>query len=388
MIVTESWHLSNGNKVGRHVVCCEDIVLLDEVYDEDWFPVIFFNLYDRTMGMFGRGIGDTLYSDQIEINKQLLMIQQCQELQAAPMIFVPTQAQVSPDVLLSNNISRMIPYNGNASPPTPVSPQACDPSLYDWVKWRIASSYEKVGISMSSASGTKQAGVDSAVAMRTLVDIESGRWVQVAKNWEECICKNAEMVMRISKRAYAKHGKLTVNYMDKKSKIIKEIPWEKVNSPEDEFVIQCDTISSFSSSMSGRISTVLDFFSEGIFSQQRTLEMLGMDPDVDQEYRLQTSSLRLCEKRLSSMVEENKYYHPEPFMDLKLAQRVSEMTYNQLIIDECPEERLQLVRQWIMEISQYLGTPDPTVEALQNALNPPPPPAPVAPQQGAAPAGH
>jgi hypothetical protein len=385
MIVTESWHLQNGDKPGRHVVSVEDVVLLDEEYNEDYFPVVFFNLYDKTMGLFGRGLGDTLYSDQIEINKQLLMIQQCIELQAAPMIFVPTQAQISADVLLSNNISRMIPYNGMSNPPTPVSPQACDPALYEWVKWWISAAYEKAGISITSASGTKQEGVDSAVAMRTLVDIESGRWIQVSKNWESFICQNAEVVMKVSKRVYEKNKSFSVRYMDKKSKIIKDIPWSKVMTPDDSFVIQCDTISSFASSMSGKISTILDFFSQGIFSQPRTLEMLGMDPDIDEEYKLQTASLRLCEKRLSAMVEDNIYQHPEPYMDLKLAQRVSQMTYEQLQIDECPEERLQLVRQWIGEIMTMLGSPDPTISALQNALNPPPPTAPVAPQAGVAP---
>ena len=384
LIVTESWHLPAGKKKGIHTVTCEDVVLKYETYEEDYFPVPLFTLYDRTMGMFGRGIADTLYSDQIEINKQLLMIQQCQELQAAPMIFVPTQAQVAADVLLSNNISRMVPYNGNSSPPTPVAPQACDPALYDWAKWRIAAAYEKVGISMTSASGTKQEGVDSAVAMRTLVDIESGRWIQVSKNWEKFICDNARMVMKVCK-AHFKSGKsFSIKYMDKKSKIVKEIPWNKVNAPDDEFVIKCDTISSFSSSMSGRISTVLDFFSQGIFSEQRTLEMLGLDPDIDQEYRLQTSSLRLCEQSMSEMVENNVYEHPEPYMDLKLAQRVSEMTYTQLRLDKCPEERLQLIRNWITEIITLQTGQDPNVVALQNALNPPAPPAPLQPQVGAA----
>jgi hypothetical protein len=385
MVVTESWHLQNGKKAGRHCVCTEDVVLLDEEYNEDYFPVVFFSLYDRTMGIFGRGLGDTLYSDQIEINKQLLMIQQCVELQAAPMIFVPNNAQVGSDVLLSNNISRMIPYNGNANPPTPVAPQACDPSLYDWAKWWISAAYEKAGISITSAAGTKQPGVDSAVAMRTLVDIESGRWIQISKNWEDFVCRNAEIVMKVSKRVYEKNKSFSVQYMDKKSKIIKDIPWSKVMTPDDVFRIQCDTISSFASSMSGRISTILDFFSQGIFSQPRTLEMLGMDPDIDEEYKLQTAALRLCEKRLSAMVEDKNYQHPEPYMDLKLAQRVSQMTYEQLLIDECPEDRLQLVRQWIGEIMTMLGSPDPTIAALQAALNPPPPPAPVAPQAGVAP---
>jgi hypothetical protein len=384
MVITESWHLENGEKEGRHVVACDEVVLVDEEYNEDYFPVVFFVLYNKPTGIYGRGVADTLYSNQIEINKCLLMLQQIQELQASPLILVPNGAQVSADVLLSNNIARMVPYAG-MQPPTFLSPGAGAPELYEHMKWWIMASYQEFGISLTSAAGTKQPGVDSAIAMRTMVDIESGRFIQISKNWEKFVVDNASVAMKLGKKAYEKDNSFTVKYVDKKSKIIKEIPWNKINVPDDQFVIQIDTSSSFPSSFAGRISTIMDMFTSGIFSQPRTLEMLGMDPDLDEEYRRQTSSLRLCEKRLSSMVEDKKYYHPEPFMDLKLAQKVSEMVYNQLVIDECPEERLQLVRQWIQELVTMQGGQDPLVMQLQSIFQEAQAPK-VAPQGGLNPA--
>lgn len=385
LVLTESWHLRNGKTKGRHIISCLGEVLLDEVYEEDWFPVVFFRYMDDPVGFFGRGIADTLRQAQIEINKILLMIQQSQELQAAPVIFVENGSEVSEDVLLSNNIARMIPYRSGTNPPTFLSPQALSEEIYQHLQWWITSSYQEVGISQTSVSGTKQSGVNSAIAMRTMVDIESSRFIQVSKNWEKWFVDCAEVIMKLGKKAYEKDKSFKINYMDKKAKIIKEIQWSKVNSPDDQFVIQCDTISAFPSSAAGRIQTITDFVADGWFSKERGLDLLGFDPDLDGEIKLQTSSLRLCEKRLAQMVEDNLYFHPEPQMNLKLALQLSEAWYNQLLVDDCPEDRLELVRQWMTEICTMLTGQDPQVQLLQQMFEPPKQPQ-QAPQAGSNPA--
>jgi len=367
MVTIEAFHLKCGDKPGRHIITCEEVVLLDEEYDEDYYPSPIFQLINKPTGLYGRGVTETVYSDQIEINKQLLMIQQIQELQAAPLILLPNSAQISQDVIGLNNIARFVPYAGQVQP-TFVSPQAGDPQLYSHLLWRIQASYQEFGISLTQAAAVKQPGVDSAVAMRTMIDVQNKRFIQIQKNWQKFVIDNASVVMKLAKKAYEKDSSFSVQYTDKKSKMIKEIPWKDINAPNDEFVIQIDTTSSFPASFSGRVSTVMDMFTTGIFSQPRTLEMLGMDPDLDEEYRRQTSSLRLCEKRLSDMVENNIYYKPEPYMDTKLAQKTSEMIYNQLVIDECPEERLQLVRNWINELAIMNSSPDPRLAQLQQAF--------------------
>lgn len=386
VVVTESWHLKNGKNNGRHTVIFVDEVLEDEEYPETYFPFAWFRWYNKPAGFWGRSVTETILSGQVEINKILMFIQQCQELQASPVILTDNSSQIAEDVILSNNIARMIPYRSGTNPPQFLAPQACSPEIYShldgWVNW----CYQQIGLTQTAANGSKQAGVNSAIAIRTMVDLESSRYIQVSKNWEQFFVDCAEIIVKLGKKAYQKDPDYKVTYMDKKSKVLRAIPWKKVNMPDDMFVIKCDTVSGFPSTAAGRIQTITDFISQQFISRERGMELLNLDPDLEGEVKLQTSSLRLCEKRLSCMVEDNEYYHPEKYMNLKLALAVSEATYNQLQLDECPNDRLELVRTWIREITTMLTGNDPEIMLLQQAFSPAAGPAPqVAPQQGLSP---
>lgn len=387
VVIIESWHLKVGDKAGKHCIILADQTLVDEDYEEDFFPIVPFSYYEKVIGLYGRGIAETIMSGQVEINKILMFIQQCQELQCSPYLVVDSSSEISEDVILSNQVSRMIPYRNGSTPPAFISPQGTAEEVYShlnsWMSW----CYQEVGISQTSAGGEKQPGVTSAVAMRTMVDVESSRFIQVSKNWEKFMVMNAEVIIKMGERAW-KGKKFKANYLDKKSKIMREMEWDKINLPADMFTIKCDTVSAFPQSAAGRIQTITDFISNQFLSKERGMELLGMDPDLEDEIKLQTSSLRLVEKRLCQMVEDDTYYHPEKYMNLKLALSISEATYNQLCIDNCPEKQLALVRLWIREITTLLSGTDPEVQQLQDVFNPPPPPAPgvIAPQAGMAPA--
>jgi hypothetical protein len=392
-VIRKSWHLAIGKSgdrgyvPGRYVETIDDEVLTDEEYKFDEFPFAFFRWYKKAAGFMGRGIAEELTSGQVEINKILMFIQQCQELQASPLILVDNASGVSEDVILSNNIARMVKgrfANGGFAPQF-LSPASTGPEIYQHLQWWITNSYGKVGISATSAQGTKQPGVNSAIAMRTMVDVESSRFIQVSKNWEKFFVDCAEIVVRLAKQAYEKDKDWSVDYTDKRGKFIKSIPWAKINAANDTFTIKCDTVSGFPATAAGRIQTVTDFISNHYISFERGMELLNIDPDLQDEIELATSSLRLCEKSLAEMVEDGVYTHPEKYLNLKLALSVSEATYNQLCIDGCPEDRLQLVRQWIDELCTKLGAPDPQLVMLQNVFNPPAQAA-VAPQAGLQPA--
>ena len=156
-VTCEAFHLANGKVKGRHVVGLDDKVLLDEEYDDEKeFDTVFFRYYLKPMGFYGRGVAETLFQNQIEINKILLMIQQCQELQASPLVLIPNGTDIATDVIGVNNIARIVRYNAGAGDPKFVAPQGVSQEVYDHLRWWIQASYQEVGVSITSATGEKQ----------------------------------------------------------------------------------------------------------------------------------------------------------------------------------------------------------------------------------------
>lgn len=345
--VMESWHLrsSKTSKDGRHVISIETTSLLDEEWDKDYFPIVAFRWYSKPLGYFGRSITEEIMSIQIEINKILLTIQQAQELAAVPIVFVENASEVSEDVLLSNVIMRMVPYSG--TPPAIVSPTALSGEVYSHLNSMIQWAFQVVGLSQASASGLKQPGVESAVAIREVVDIETGRFAMVAKRWEDFFVEVARIMVDMSKDLYTKNPELKTFVNENKT--LKEIPWKKVDLEENPFDIQCFPTSQLPDTPAGRVQTITEYIQNQWISKERGMELLNIDPDLENEVNIQTSSLQLTEAWLTEMVEDGEAHLPDPLMNLALAQQVAQGVYSMLVKDKCPEDRLKLVRAFIME---------------------------------------
>jgi hypothetical protein len=396
MLVSESYHLAiqvdgeDKPRPGRYVKKVGTQVLIDEPWEADWFPFSFFRWYDKPLGFYGRSITEEIYSAQIEINKALLTIQQSQDLCSVPLVLIDDTSGVAEDVLFSNGVMRGVPYHGGTQPPQFVSPTALQAEYYSHLNNEIAWAFNTVGLSQSSATGQKTAGVNSAVAMRTEVDIESGRLVNVAKNWQKFVLDNAEIVVKLSKMLYKSNPDLAVNYTDKRWKFVKTIPWSKVAVDGDVFIVKCDTVSGFLGTTAERIQTVSEFIARNYISKERGMELLELDPDLRHEIDLQTSPLRYCEQVLSAMIEDGVYPDggPDPISNLKVNVQIAQGVYLQAKCDGAPEDRLQLVRDFLnasiemQTANQYQaaysggaapvppGTPPPAPPGLGNGAPP------------------
>lgn len=372
--VIESWHLKSTKKSndGVYAKTIENCTLESMTYDKDYFPIVPFRWMARPLGYFGRSITEEIMTIQIEINKILRTIQQAQELIAVPIIFVPNEAEVAEDVLLSNTIARMVPYSGG-QPPQIVSPQALSPEVYSHLNSLIQWAFQVVGLSQQSASGLKPAGVDSAVAIREVSDIETGRFAMVAKRWEQFFVDVARIMVDMSKDLYLDNKDLSMTSTEKK--ILREIKWKDVDLKDHPFDIQTFPTSQLPDTPAGRIQTISEYISNQWISKERGMELLNLDPDLENEVSLQTASLRITEKWLSQMVEDDIYHKPEPFMNLPLAQQIAQGVYNQMLCDNLPEDKLDLIRQFINETIEMQKAPPPTQQPQPIEQGQAPPPA-------------
>lgn len=366
--VVESWHLPAEPKAkdGIHCITIENATLFHEQYNDDYFPIIVWRWYPNFMGFFGRSITEEILSLQREINEQLAVIQQSQRLVARPVIFVPTEAQIPKDHMTSNDIARIIKYSGG-QPPTWMTPTAQNTEVYNHLNWLVQQCFQTVGVSQASASGQKPAGVDSAVAMREVQDIETGRFSLVAQRWEQWFIDVAKIIIDRSKQLYLSNPKLSVTVMEKK--ILKEIKWKSVDITEHPFDLVAFPTSQLPDTPAGRMASVTELMDNGFISRTMGAELLNIDPDLENAINFQTASLRRVEQQISEMVETGEYTRPEPYLTLGEAQTVAVGMYNQLLIDNCPEDRLQLVRQFMTDIGELL-----TLSALPKPPMQGPPP--------------
>lgn len=366
--VTESWHLPSAPKAkdGKHCITISSGTLFAEEYEKDYFPIVPFRWMQKPLSYQGRGIAEELLSIQTEINKLLTTIQRSIELAAVPMVFVPDGAKIATDHLLNNTIARMVSYAG-PQPPTWLTPTAQNAEVYQHLQWLIQQAYQIVGITQTAASGQKPQGVESNVAIRTVQDIESSRFAMVALRWEEWFMQIAKIMVDMSRDLYMRNPDLNVTFVEKK--MLHEIRWKDVDL-DSPFDVQCFPTSQLPDSPAGRIETISEYIDKEWISKETGMTLLNLDPDLEGEVNRQTSSLRLVEKWISEMIEDGVYHKPEPFMNLSLTLNVAQGIYTQLQVDSCPEDKLELVRDFIND----------TIDLQQSLQNPPP--GPGTPQQG------
>jgi hypothetical protein len=379
--VFESWHLPSheGADDGIHTITIPTGTLVCEPYDKLYFPIIPFRWQPNLLGFYGRSITQEIMSLQIEINKILQAIQQSIELQAVPTILLPNSAEVAENIILSNSIARLIPYNGEV-PPSWVTPTGMNPEVYQHLDRLVEFCYQKTGLSQAAATGNKPAGVNSAVAIREVSDIETGRFAQVANRWEQLFVDAARIIVDLSADLYAELPDLKVTVSEEQ--IIKQISFKNVYLADNPFSIQAFPVSSLPDSPAGRLEMISEMQQAGLIDRDRSMELLNLDPDLDEEVNLQTSSLRLTEQYISDMVDngEKAYHHPSPFMNLQESLALTVKMINNLELNSCPDDRLQLVRNFASEISDMLNPPAPP--APPPGAPPPGAPPPPAPPQG------
>jgi hypothetical protein len=380
--VRYSWHLPSSANAddGVFAITCGDICLEKIPYNKNHYPITIWRWYDKPLGFYGRSITEEIYSVQFEVNKLLQTAQQAYELIGVPVIFVESASDVSEDDILQNFIGRMINYTGvkpTFESPEPL-PAGFMPFLMQYIQW----AFQIVGLSQSAATGTKPAGVESGQAIREVVDIETSRFAQVGRSWEQYFCENGFVVLDLVKDLQKMLGDKDVVVSKVYKKQIKDINFRDIEDIVNNLHIRCDPVSSLPDTPQGRIQTITEYIQNRWISEERGMDLLNLDPDLDREVEMKTASLRLVDKMLTQMAEDGEPQHPNKYLNVPQALEVSLQVLNLLTLQGCPDDRLQLIRDFIDELYLLQQSQQP-----QQPQAPQPIPQNVPAQAGALPSG-
>ncbi len=376
----EAWHLpsSKGAKDGRHVIAIENATLMDDSWERDDFPFAFIHWTSRLLGFWGQGLAEQLTGIQVEINRLLRNIQQQMHL-ATPKVFVESGSKIS-KAHINNEIWGVIEYAG--TPPQFFVPKTVSGEIFSHLDRLFNRAYEIAGVSQLAAGAKKPAGLESGVALREFQDIESERFLMVAKAYEQLFLDAAAQMVDIAREVSARGESFEV--ISHGDDDIEKIKWSDIDLSRDEYVMKVYPTSLLPTTPAAKLQKVIEMLQAGMLTQQEARALLDY-PDLEAVNSMATASQEIFNMMIERILEKGIYQAPEPYMNLAMGIQMMQSAYLRAKINGVPEIRLDLFRRFIEDSIGMLAA----MQAQAQAPAPMPQmgPGPATPQQGAPPAG-
>lgn len=360
--VRESWHLPSGPDAtdGKCLITVDGHALTPiRPWKHDFFPFARFRWSPRLSGYWSQGCAEQLTPIQVEMNKLLIVIQKSFHLAGSFKVFLENGSKIVKEHL-NNDVGAIINYTG--SPPQYVTPPIVQPEYFQHFNTLKNAAFEVAGVSMLSAVSQKPAGLNSKVALREFEDIESDRFRTVGQEYDGLFLDAVKLSIACTKDIAAENGnRYSVSVPSKR--FLQTIDWKNINLEEDEYVMQCFPVSSLPNDPAGRLETVQEYAQAGFMQPEQARELLNF-PDLEAVDSLQRAAEEYLTQILDKMVSDDEpletaYTAPEPFDNLSRARALALQYYQRGKSQNLDEERLDLLRQFIAQIDEFMNMATP-----------------------------
>ena len=346
--VTESWHLPSGPDCedGLHVICVSDKVLTREPYTKSYFPFVRVSWNQRLLGWWGQGLCEELMSIQAELNLLLRQVQRSLWMGGTFKVLMETGSKIVKQHL--NNDIGIIIEHAPGAPPQFISPPIVQPEIYQHIQTLIDLGFKKARVSQLSVSGEKPLGLDSGKALRTMTDIEDMGFTFIEQQMEDFGMEIGRQCIEVIKDIYKDKKTFTATFPQ--AKFMESVDWADIKLKDDEYVMQSFPVSQLSKDITGRLNDVQEMMQAGLVTPRTGRKLLSM-PDIEMNDKLANAAENLICKNIEAMLDEDATYAPpEPYHDLTLALQIALQYYNYAELNNCPEENMNLLRQYIEDI--------------------------------------
>lgn len=389
VLVVEGWKLPSGPDKdapgytpGRHTIATMGGIIFNEEWHKTKFPFVFLNYSDPFLGFWGQGLATQLFGTQLSINRIMYTITRAISLVGVPRVFVEQSSKVV-KAHNNNEIGVMITYSGT-KPSYEIAP--CNaPELYEERDRLIEYGFRQCGVSNMQATSQKPAGLNSGEAIRSYDDINTDRFAQLSKKYENMFVDLAYLITDTAMDIAKETGKYQTVYPNKDG--TKEINLPQMGFLKDPFVIQCFTESSLPRSPAGRVEKVTEMVQAGMLTLKEGRRLMKA-PDLEENERLDNSSEERIFQILDKIVENGEYTMPDPAIDFQLATDLTIKYLNLYLAANLEEEKADLLWKFFNQIQAMLQETQPTqppAQAPSPTANPlPPPTSPLVPNTNAA----
>ncbi len=379
--VIEAWHLPSGEdaKDGRHVVIVQGATLVDEPWDHDYFPFAILHYNDPLTGFWGSGLVEQAEGYHYEIN--LASEKASEQFRMSGVgILVPDGSGIH-SAVMRNGIFQIAHKNGAV-------PQKFDMDLVNEHTLRrprelTQDCLNDLGMSQMSVQSQKPGGVTAAVALQTLDDIETERFMIFGRAYETWNLNIARLFIDVAKDIAAEYDDLAVSVQMKGGLLA--LNWADVYV--DGVELRVFATSLLPQQLGARLQRLTDLFNTGVIDRATFMRHLDA-PDLAAELDLETAEHLVIDETIEVMLDaeedegETAYIPPSAYQSLDWAAKRCQQRLNKAMLDGAPEYNTELLRRFLVGCDKAIAKRDapPPVPANDAMGGPPgmamkPPPA-------------
>lgn len=356
----ESYHLpttpTSGD--GKIVISLSGCTLYQDEWKEPSFPFSFFRWLEKSFGFYGQGLADQLRSIQVSINKILIKVEQHMD-KASSFVLAERGAKIVKSHL-TNTPWTLMEYTGTA--PIFATVAAISPEYFTQLDRMYAKAFEIAGISQLFAQNKLPGGLESGRAISAYKDNESERFQDVGKSWSEFQVDISEKQIILAKRLdRMTPGGYSV-LAENKDRTLSRIKWKDVDLDRDAYIIQAYPTSYLPKNPAYRIDAVAQL-SEVFPPLRPYLPGLLEYPDLEAVLKRLTAPTDYIEMITDRMLYDDAktqedlddlYEPPDAFVDFQQALEITRGKLLRARIDNAPEERMQLLVQYMTDIQDLI----------------------------------
>lgn len=363
--VWEAWHLPSkkGAGDGMHVIAIDqaDGLLVKEVWEKSYFPIVFFMWEKAMAGFWGRSLMEQALPAQVEINRILSRIEKAQRLMCAPKVGLARGSKIV-KTQLSNEIGGVIEYT--TTPPVPIVWPALAKEVYSQLDAHIQKIYDLAGVNRNAASGQKEADLESGEALRTSLDIQQARMALVEDRWETDHVDIMEIAVDMARDVAKRKESYEVRTVVGQGRGMTVADWNEIKAAEDSFVLTFWPTSILPNTPSGRIDTIKDLVNAGLWTTARGAAALD-DLDPQAEEGEQRAAEQCIKGEMEGMLYDGEPAFPDESTDIQQAIGLGAQYLNMGKNEKVPPKNLDLVRRYLDALTDLQ-------KVLAGASGPPP----------------
>jgi hypothetical protein len=371
----EGWRLKTSKTPGKKIVCLRGMTLRFEDFNDD-LPFSFLRPEVQSMGFYGIGICERVATIQGEINRLVRDIQMAMHMMAKPHWMVEASSNVN-TASLNNDIATIIKYSGS-TPPSVYAPQSMSGEVFQHLQYLVRTLYEITGISQLSAQSQKPAGLSSAVALRTYLNVETERFNNFLRAAEASASQDALRYAKVT-GGLKKKPASTIARSGYKGRDIERVTWGKMDF--DTIAVQVYPTSKLPDTPAGRREYALELAQYTKVTTDDIYEMLEWD-DTEAFAKRRLAGKRNVERDIAKM-RKGETVTRDAIGDHQMAYDMVCDAYEEAKHDGLPPKRLNMIRQYIMSCYRYLTGktwkpegPNPMPGEVDPSAPPPMPPGP------------